>query len=223
MSVGPLIVLGSGPSALTLAGEDDIVEGPLRLDGRPVMDLVQLAFAASQTPVNRGNRARTLEFSVKRAPAASAIAAMEEVFLHELLLAAFDVPTATPLSFTYGEGDAQFTVVFSDVVVTHRGWHQGTTAIHSYSLTAGAMASAELDPLSAMTYSYIDGFTDDTTIRALPTLNVTVSRNVMGSYGGRPKIIKLFVGTDADNPAGGVWRGDDYHAVDNPRVWKDTS
>jgi hypothetical protein len=138
MSFCPLsISLGSDSSALVLADTTCVVEGPLKIDGVPLMQAVELARAADAVWLNRGNRRRTLAFLVKHPAASSPIDALAAVFAHELAL---EATTETSLVLSYGTGGDSFTLTMSNCLVKHTGWHQGKTQLASYVVQGGALA-----------------------------------------------------------------------------------
>jgi len=129
------ITLGSSGTTVALATSDDCVEA-LTLDGASLTQEVQLFRAETLLPINRGNRKRSLTFTVKRKPLANAILAAAAMFTHENALAV--AARGPDLVLVLSAGGASTTITFGNAVISARHRAPGTTSIHDYSITAGA-------------------------------------------------------------------------------------
>ncbi len=128
------ITLGTSPS-VTLATTGDCVEA-FALDGQSLTQPVALLRAETVRPLNRGNRQRTLSFTVKRAPLANAILAAAAMFNLENGLAQVAAGPGLVLVLSAGGASATITFAYATVAARHRA--PGTTGITDYTITCGS-------------------------------------------------------------------------------------
>jgi hypothetical protein len=144
------LTITQGALNLACMGDpSETVEGPT-LDGTPLADVVQLARSARVTVIDRGNRARTLVWKVKRKPAASAVQALFAALQEEFNL---EASSGLPIVLSYGMPGGMVLTV-SDGALTHHCEHSGKMAVHEYRLSFGQGAVANFDA-----FALIEGVT----------------------------------------------------------------
>jgi hypothetical protein len=121
-----------------MGGPAETVEGPT-LDGVPLADVVQLARATRVTVIDRGNRARTLAWKVRRAAAASAVQALRNGIAEEL---AVELASGGIVAVNYGMPGG-IVLGFLDGALTHQVAHSGRMALHDYHLSGGQLTLAD--------------------------------------------------------------------------------
>jgi hypothetical protein len=131
------ITLGTSGTTVALAASGDCVES-ITLDGQSLVQAVQLMRAETAKPINRGNRLRTLTFTVKRQPLANAILATTAMFNLENALAY--AARGPDLVLVFGSGAITCTVTFANATIAARHRAPGTSGITDYTITAGSYA-----------------------------------------------------------------------------------